>query len=49
MDKIGLNARERIRKNIHNRKLVTEYMFPKDRKDANECTEEELMNLEEVF
>ena len=49
MDERGLAARKRIRKNIGNRKIITEYMFPKGRKDANECTKEELMNLEEVF
>lgn len=42
-------ARKRIRKNLQNRKIVTEYIFPDNRKDANECTKEELMNLEEVF
>lgn len=48
-DEKGMLARQRIRKKIGNRKLITEYMFPKGRKDANECTKEELMNLEEVF
>ena len=49
MDERGLDARKRIRLNIQNRKIITEYYFPKGRKDANECTKEELMNLEEVF
>jgi len=49
MDEKGLAARKRIRQNIQDRKIVTEYLFPKGRKDANECTKEELMNLEEVF
>ena len=49
MDERGLAARKRIRQNIQNRKIITEYLFPKGRKDANECTKEELMNLEEVF
>lgn len=48
MDERGLAARKRIRKNITN-KIITEYIFPKGRKDANDCTKEELMNLEEVF
>ncbi len=48
MDEAGQSARQRIRKNITN-KLVTEYIFPKGRKDANECTKEELMYLQEVF
>lgn len=49
MDERGLDARKRIRLNIQNRKIITEYYFPKGRKDANECSKEELMNLEEVF
>ena len=49
MDEKGLAARKRIRENIGSRKLITEYYFPKGRKDANECSKEELMNLEEVF
>ena len=47
-DKAGQKARDRIRKNVKN-KLITEYIFPEGRKDANECTQEELMNLREVF
>ena len=49
MDERGLAARKRIRVNMQNTKIITEYIFPKGRKDANECTKEELMNLEEVF
>lgn len=49
MDKRGLAARKRIRMNMQNTKIITEYMLPKGRKDANECTKEELMNLDEVF
>lgn len=49
MDKRGLAARKRIRMNMQNTKIITEYLFPKGRKDANECTKEELMNLEETF
>ena len=49
MDESGLAARKRIRMNMQNTKIITEYMFPKGRKDANECTKEELMNLEEIF
>lgn len=49
MDERGLAARKRIRQNIQNRKIITEYIFPKGRKDANECTKKELLNLEEVF
>lgn len=49
MDERGLAARQRIRLNMKNTKIITEYIFPKGRKDANECTKEELQNLEEVF
>ena len=49
MDERGLAARKRIRQNMQNTKIITEYIFPKGRKDANECTKEELMNLKEVF
>lgn len=49
MDERGLAARKRIRMNMRNTKIITEYMFPRGRKDANECTKEELQNLEEVF
>ena len=30
-------------------KLVTQYILPVGKKDANECTEEELLNMEETF
>lgn len=49
MDERGLAARKRIRLNMQNTKIITEYIFPKGRKDANECTKEELLCLEEVF
>ena len=49
MDERGLAARKRIRQNIQDRKIVTQYFFPDGRKDANECTKEELLSLEEVF
>jgi DNA primase len=47
-DDAGMKARARIRKNIRN-KLITEYVLPEGRKDANDCTPEELMNLFEKF
>ena len=47
-DEAGMKARQRIRNNIKN-KIITEYIFPKGKKDANECTKEELLNLEEIF
>ena len=48
-DEKGMLARQRIRKKIGRRKLITEYIFPKGRKDANECTKEELLSLQEIF
>ena len=47
-DDAGMKARKRIRENVKN-KIITEYIFPEGRKDANECTKDELMNLLEVF
>ena len=47
-DKAGMKARQNIRDNVKN-KLITEYIFPEGKKDANECTSEELQNLQEVF
>ena len=47
-DTAGMTARKRIRDNVKN-KIITEYIFPEGRKDANECTKEELLNLKEVF
>ena len=49
MDERGLAARERIRKNLSGTKLIAEYFFPEGRKDANDCTKEELIRLEKVF
>ena len=47
-DDAGMRARMRIRKNIRN-KLITEYILPAGRKDANDCTQDELLNLQENF
>lgn len=49
MDERGLKARERIRKNLNNTKIIAEYFFPKGRKDANDCTIEELKNLQKYY
>lgn len=48
MDKAGMKARETIKKKLAN-KLITEYFFPKGKKDANECTPEELLALEDLL
>lgn len=47
-DEAGRAARMRLRKYIKN-KLVTEYVFPKDRKDINDLSKEEFDDLEEIF
>lgn len=47
-DDAGLKARKRIRANVKN-KLITEYILPEGRKDANDCTVDELKSLQEVF
>ncbi len=49
MDEAGLKARERIRKNMRNTKIISEYFFPEGRKDANDCTKEELQNLKKHY
>jgi DNA primase len=47
-DDAGMKARARIKKNVRN-KLITEYVLPPGRKDANDCTQDELINLKEIF
>lgn len=47
-DEAGMQARKRLRKHIH-RQIVTEYEFPKGKKDINDLTKEEFENLVEVF
>lgn len=47
-DDAGMKARARIKKNVRN-KLITEYILPEGRKDANDCTPEELLDLKEIF
>ena len=48
MDEAGQKARKRIRDNVKN-KLISEYILPSGRKDANECTKEELERLEKLL
>lgn len=45
-DTAGQKAREKIRQRITN-KLITEIMFPTNRKDIGECTAEEIKNIHE--
>lgn len=47
-DTAGLKARERIKKNVRN-KILTQYVFPENRKDINDLSKEEFENLEEIF
>lgn len=47
-DKAGLKARERLRSTIKG-KLITEVELPNGRKDIGECTDDELLHLNEVF
>lgn len=47
-DKAGMNARQRIKAGLKG-KLVTQYILPTGRKDANDCTSEELLNMKEIF
>lgn len=47
-DKSGQLARQKLKKFINN-KIVTEVVLPTNRKDINECSEEEIKNLKEIF
>lgn len=47
-DSAGMRARQRIKRNVKN-KILTQYVFPKDKKDINELTKEEFKNLQEKF
>ena len=47
-DEAGQNARSRIKANIKN-KIITEVILPKDVKDINDCSKEQILNLKEVF
>lgn len=47
-DDAGMQARERIRKKVTN-KIITEYILPDGKKDLNDLSKEEFLNLEEVF
>lgn len=49
MDGPGLSARDNLRIKLHGAKLIQEYYLPVGRKDANDCTIEELKNLVAVF
>ena len=52
MDSAGIKAREKLRTQLTN-KIITEYVFPKHIKDANqclcECGEDALKNIKEIF
>ena len=48
-DEAGLRARERIRMNMQNTKIIKEVVLPEGRKDIGECTDLEIQNLIEVF
>lgn len=47
-DEAGMKARAVLRNNIKN-KLITEVVLPANKKDINECTKDEILNLQEVF
>ena len=47
-DIAGQRAREKLKKFIYNQ-IVTEVVIPSNRKDINECTEEEIKNFLEKF
>ena len=47
-DEAGMRARKNLAQKLKN-KIITQVIFPENRKDINECTENELLNLKEVF
>lgn len=47
-DKAGMKARNAIAKALQSR-FITQVIFPKGRKDVNECSYEEIENLKEEF
>ena len=47
-DKAGMRARQSLKKRIKN-KIVTEYILPNGKKDINELSYKEFINLQEVF
>ena len=47
-DKAGREATEKLKKTVTT-KLITEVILPEGRKDIGECTDEEIMNLQEVW
>ena len=48
MDEAGMNARYKLKKRIKD-KILMQYILPEGRKDANDCTPEELKNLVPKF
>lgn len=48
-DKAGQSARQRIRMNMQNTKIIKEVVLPKGRKDINECSATEIQNLVTIF
>lgn len=47
-DEAGMKTRQLLKKELSN-KIVTQVILPKGRKDINDCTEEEIKNLKEIF
>ena len=48
-DEAGQSARQRIRMNMQNTKIIKEVVLPKGRKDINECSATEIQNLVTIF
>jgi DNA primase len=47
-DEAGMKARQKIKQNVKN-KILTQVILPPHRKDMNDLTEEEFLNLPEVL
>lgn len=48
-DDAGMKARQRIKKALRGKKIITEAVIPSQRKDIGDCTDDEIDHLQEVF
>ena len=48
-DEAGQSARQRIRMNMQNTKIIKEVILPNGKKDINECSADEIQNLCVIF
>lgn len=48
-DERGMGARKKLRERLQESKIITEYILPNGKKDINELSKEEFINLIELF